>query len=211
MWQWKWQFVRFDRLLHVTVGLFTVGFFWASVGLMGVVYSKPLSHQKALTLLDVPEAPPAVTQASIDRALVMFNIRVPSHVKHPVLDLNMYDRGLTTVRGKGKLEVRIGPAAFASWGLLASTLAHEIEVHCYQNFRMIRIMDMVGLHGTHNAEREAYLYELEHADRFLLGDLDRQNIQETLDFYYPEQTGNVSLSADLTSQFGSWLARNTLR
>lgn len=133
-----------------------------------------------------PNSKPSLSQESIDIALVMFDIRIPPNAMHPVFDPELEDRGLTTLRGWGrKLEVTIGPAAFASWGLLGSTLAHELEVHCQQNFAMIRLQDLFGLEGTANAEREAYIHELNNAERFHLSNVERVNIQATMDFYYP--------------------------
>ena len=122
----------------------------------------------------------------------MFNIKVPANVKPPFFDPNLEDRGLTTLRGWGhKLEVSVGPAAFESWGLLGSTLAHEIEIHCNQNFTLIRAMDLVGMEGTFNAEREAYNHELKNAKRFHLSEIEQTNIKATLDFYYPSEESRL--------------------
>src|SRR5690606_25474533 len=101
----------------------------------------------------------------------------------------------------------IGPSAFASWALLGSTLAHEIEVHCHQNFTLIRLFDIAGWEGTENAEREAYAHELAHADRFGLTSDDRYSIAQTLQYYYPERKLPDSLSARLGRSVGRWLAR----
>ncbi|SMF21571.1 hypothetical protein [Pseudobacteriovorax antillogorgiicola] len=135
-----------------------------------------------------PESAPELSQESVDIALALFNIQIPAGTKHPTFDPNLQDRGLTTLRGWGsKLEVTVGPAAFESWGLLGSTLAHELEVHCRQSFTLIRALDLLGLDGTLMAEREAYLHELNNAGRFHLGQIERENIQATMDFYYPVQ------------------------
>src|SRR5690606_19202846 len=106
---------------------------------------------------------------SIDLAIAMFGIEVPASAEWPVLDKKIEDRGLTT-RGAfmDKAKVTIGPAAFTSWALLGSTLAHELEVHCQQNFLFIYLMDLVGLDGTGEAERQAYRHELTNAKRFSL-------------------------------------------
>ena len=93
------------------------------------------------------------------------------------------------------MEVTVGPAAFESWGLLGSTLAHELEVHCQQNFTYIRLLDLLGLDGTLKAEREAYQHELSNAGRFHLGEVERENIKATMDFYYPVEANSNSLSA----------------
>jgi len=143
-----------------------------------------------------PSTRPELSQESIDIALAMFDIQVPSNTNYPEFDPDLEDRGLTTLRGWGrKMEVTIGPAAFASWGLLGSTLAHEIEVHCQQNFAMVRLRDLLGMEGTANAEREAYRHELDNADRFHLNSIERMNIQATMDFYYPSSKPADQLSA----------------
>ncbi len=144
-----------------------------------------------------PESQPPMTQESIELALKMFAIEVPATAMQPRLDLNLEDRGLTTLNGWGsKLDVTIGPAAFSSWALLGSTLAHELEVHCLQNFFVIRVKDLLGLKGTDQAEREAYLHELANSERFHLKHSDRVNIRATMDYYYPStQPLDETLSA----------------
>ncbi|NRA64049.1 MAG: hypothetical protein HRU19_06165 [Pseudobacteriovorax sp.] len=143
--------------------------------------------------IQLPSTKPKLSQESVDIALAMYNIEVPSNVKKPYYDPTFEDRGLTTLRGWGKkLEVSVGPAAFESWALLGSTLAHEIEVHCKQNFTAIRIQDLVGLDGTSNAEREAYSHELSNAERFGLSDKEAASIEATMNFYYPE-SGDLAL------------------
>ncbi len=133
-----------------------------------------------------PKTKPTLSQESVDAAMEMFNIKVPHNVQSPTFDASLEDRGLTTLRGWGhKLEVSVGPAAFESWGLLGSTLAHELEVHCRQNFTLIRALDLIGFNGTWDAEREAYHHELDNAKRFHLTESERFNIKATLDFYYP--------------------------
>jgi hypothetical protein len=144
-----------------------------------------------------PGSRPMLGQASVDAALVMFDIQVPENAERPRFDPDLDDRGLTTLRGWGrKLEVTVGPSAFTSWGLLGSTLAHELEVHCQQNFALIRLKDLFGLPGTMLAERAAYQHELDNADRFHLNQVERMNIQATMDFYYPrQQVAGESFSA----------------
>ncbi len=153
-----------------------------------------------------PSEPPRLNQESIDIALALFNIPVPEGVEHPALDLTIADRGLTTLTNRGKLLVTVGPGAFTSWGLLGSTLAHELEVHCQQNFTMIRFMDFFGFEGTHNAEREAYHHELSQADRFFLTPDDRLSIAQTMEYFYPENADN-NLAEQFTKSVGQWLAR----
>jgi hypothetical protein len=159
-------------------------------------------------LVTPPATPPPVTQSAIDLALQLYGIEVPASAEHPTLDLTLTDRGLTT-RGAlmEKALVTIGPAAFTSWSLLGSTLAHELEVHCRQNFLFIHVMDMVGLDGTGEAERQAYQHELRNARRFGLDVVDAELIADTMDYYYPDAvTGEAA-----THRVRAWLARNFLR
>lgn len=142
-----------------------------------------------------PTSKPPMTQESIDIAIEMFDIVIPKNAAAPTLDMKLEDRGLTTLNGWGKkLEVTVGPAAFTSWAVLGSTLAHELEVHCNQNFALIRMKDMLGLEGTNGAEREAYMHELSNSERFHLREADQQSIRATMDYYYPVHH-NGSLSA----------------
>ena len=149
--------------------------------------------------LPTPLNAPPLTQDSIDLALVLFNIKVPPGAKIPSFDANLADRGITVQRGVGHpYEITIGPAAFTSWGMLGSTLAHEIEVHCNQNFVFIRLLDLIGLEGTNLAEREAYTFEYQHAVRFKLSASELSSIQDTMEFYYPLK---VTKKASLTKVF----------
>jgi len=161
--------------------------------------------------VQAPSEQPAYSQKSIDLAMQLFAIEVPSSAKPPIFDPNLRDRGITARRGwSGKAEVRIGPAAFSSWGLLGSTLAHEIEIHCGQSFFMISMLDAIGLDGTSLAEREAYLHELQHAPRFNLTEIDQRLIAETLDYYYPEPSNpfaSMTLAAQVGKSLRSMLAR----
>lgn len=143
-----------------------------------------------------PSTKPPMTQESIDIALEMFGIEIPLEAIAPRLDMNLEDRGLTTLSGWGKkLEVTVGPAAFTSWAMLGSTLAHELEVHCRQNFALIRMKDMLGLEGTMQAEREAYMHELANSERFHLKESDQSNIRATMEYYYPTANAQDALSA----------------
>lgn len=154
-----------------------------------------------------PTMKPTMSQASIDMALKNFGITVPSGVKHPTLDLAMADRGLTTMYGSDQqLEVTIGPSAFSSWGILGSTLAHELEIHCQQNFAWIRLMDMLGMQGTAHAERAAYQYEIDQAQRFGLSRTEASSINDTMVAFYPEDPDNANAST-LSEFLGSTMPR----
>lgn len=131
---------------------------------------------------------PSITQDSIDQAVLRFGIRLDHNAAHPRFDGALVDRGITSrTSWHSKAEIRIGPAAFDSWALLGSTLAHEVEVHARQNFWIIGMLDAMGLDGTGMAERQAYAHELNHADRFQLSDADRNRIQYTMNHFYPLQ------------------------
>lgn len=155
-----------------------------------------------------PEGTPPVTQESIELAITMYDIKIPENAFMPRLDLTLEDRGLTRrATWSDKSEVTIGPAAFTSWALLGSTIAHEVEVHCHQNFMLIFLMDGMGLDGTGEAERQAYFHELKNASRFGLAAQDARLIADTVDYFYPEDHRNVRF----TSSIKGWLARNFLR
>ena len=154
-----------------------------------------------------PEGKPEISQESIDLAIAIYGIKIPSSAAKPILDLNLKDRGLTS-RGAyvEKAEVTIGPAAFSSWSLLASTLGHELEVHCQQNFLFVYLLDVVMLDGTGSAEREAYIYELRNAKRFGLDILDAEMIADTMEYYYPDNKSDFKILPGVKR----WLARNLL-
>lgn len=137
--------------------------------------------------VEAPKSIPEINQESIDIAMEVFNIEIPKNSRHPFFDTNLFDRGITISTPKDdKLTVKIGPSAFSSWGLLGSTLAHELEVHCNQNFFLIVLFDKLGLGGTENAEREAYDHELRYARHFHLNQFEVTSIVQTRDYFYPE-------------------------
>jgi len=131
---------------------------------------------------------PEINQRSIDIAMKLYAIRLPENVKGPFLSPSLEDRGLTVRKGVlSAAYVYVGPEAFTSWSLLGSTLAHEIEIHCRQNFLAIHFQNLSGFDGTGQAEREAYSYELLNADRFGLGQYDRDLIKSTMAYFYPRR------------------------
>jgi len=162
--------------------------------------------------VEAPSTIPALSQESIDIALEIFNIRVPASAKHPVLNVNLEDRGISSRQAWSELiVVEIGPSSFLSWGLLASTLAHELEIHCTQNFTLINMMDQIGLNGTINAERDAYQHELKNAKRFGLDEDQQRLIQDTMDYYYATDQMDQSVglaSRKLRDTLSSWLAKS---
>jgi hypothetical protein len=156
-----------------------------------------------------PAGAPKPSQESVDLAIAMFGIEIPPSALHPEFDPKLEDRGLTTrATFMDRAKVTIGPAAFASWGLLGSTLAHELEVHCNQSFAVIWLLDLLRMDGVAVAEREAYQYEIAGAERFSLDASDVQLISETVEYYYPEEKPRIT--AGLGGSLRSWLARNFL-
>lgn len=156
---------------------------------------------------EAPAGVPPMVQESLYRAIAMYNIRIPHGVSFPSFDPELTDRGLTSLNPwTKKFSVKIGPAAFQSWALLGSTLAHEFEVHCRQSFLWIHMQDLAGLSGTDNAEREAYAYEINSAKRFGLTVAEVSMIQETVDYYYPipsisQPNPNLTVSARVARFF----------
>ena len=170
-----------------------------SVGVVGslVIHAKvqhmareTIQHEWNQVRVEVPDTAPEWGQESVDVAMAMYGIKIPSHVEAPEFDANLEDRGVTIMNGWGqKLLVKVGPAAFESWALLGSTLAHEIEIHCEQSFLLIRLLDSVGLSGTLSAEREAYMHEITNRERFNLSEFEISNIRSTMNYFYPDEDG----------------------
>ena len=133
---------------------------------------------------------PEFSEKSIAKALALYGIQLPRNVRGPFISKELEDRGVTIREGLNeKLVVYIGRDAFSSWALLGSTLGHEIEVHCRQNFLAIHLQNLAGFDGTGAAEREAYKYELSHAGRFGLNQDDREFIKNAAEYFYPQQQG----------------------
>lgn len=190
-----------------TLGLSLLGLTWALHTARREIAAKE-AFESGLRRVRVtpPPGAPTVSQDSIDLALALFGIELPPSASAPRLDENLRDRGLTSRAAfMEKAEVTIGPAAFTSWGLLGSTLAHELEVHCQQNFLLISVMDAIGLDGTGEAERQAYIHELRNARRFGLGHEDAELIADTMEYYYPDGRPGPEMA------LRRWLARNLIR
>ena len=147
---------------------------------MGVAY--PRSQGAFLpTDHELPAGVPPVSQESIDIAVAHFKIRVPQSSEFPELDRELEDRGATyspSFFGGYKI-IKIGRAAFSSWGMLGATLAHEAEVHGNQNFSWVVVRDAFLLQGTEQAECDAYRYEVNNAVRFGLTEEEVRGIEGT--------------------------------
>jgi hypothetical protein len=201
---WSRNFIAHYRAIFAT-GAIVAALFHAHHELG---QKRAFEHAAAQVDATAPAGPPPLTQESIDLAMQIYGIEVPSSADAPMLDLGMQDRGLTTRSPfMDKAKVTIGPAAFSSWALLGSTIAHEVEVHCQQNFFAIYLMDLVGLDGTGTAERQAYVHELANAHRFGTAHEDTRMIADTVSFYYPEEQGSRTISSALSIPVKAWLAR----
>ncbi len=203
-------------LLWRSVRFLTLGGFFGAFVLAAMAAQSEIAAQKEwkASLRDVkvvpPEDAPHLSQESIDLALVMFGIEVPPGAEHPVYDPTLEDRGVT-IRGAmfEKARVAVGPSAFADWSLLGSTLAHELEVHCQQSFLIIHLMDRLGLDGTLEAERQAYLHELANAERFGLTRGSQELIADTMEYFYPTSQGR-GLRTFFQSDVRKWMALNLI-
>lgn len=198
---------KFNQILSSRNAWFVI--YLAVLTTMSLVWAKQnyihkASLKRIVTQSEVdPEIAPPKSQESIDTAMKLFDIKLPAYTPQPTYDAGLKDRGLTTSHLlSGEITVTIGPAAFESWALLGSTLAHEIEIHCRQPLTLVLIGDFLGFDGTGIAEREAYEHELASRDRFQLSALDSEAIQETMNFYYPRR----QFSLHIASSVQTWLS-----
>lgn len=176
----------------IFIGLFLLASFGATVVFYGVKEAEVRAAEMgagALRFRPVELAgAPSPSQSDINEALEAFDIQIPENVKGPFFSSKLEDRGLTIRKGvMSDAVVYVGAEAFSSWALLGSTLAHEIEVHCRQNFLAIHFQNISGFDGTGYAEREAYGYELAHAERFGLTVYERDLISSTMMYFYPKR------------------------
>jgi hypothetical protein len=192
------KLISISRLLGgVAAGVFISFGIAALVVAKGVADSGERAREYAhntttISNIRVPDGLPPLTQTSIKTALDVYEIKLPKNIKGPFFDPKIQDRGITIRHGVGSDPiVFIGPEAFSSWGLLGSTLAHEIEVHCRQNFLAIHLQNIAGFDGTGMAEREAYRYELANTARFGLAQYDQDLIRSTMSYFYPEQENRL--------------------
>ena len=157
--------------------------------------------------VNYPKERPKRQEKDIALAMALFSINIPENVCYPTYSYNLPYRGLT--RGNSffpQKEVIIGEMAFTSWGILGSTLAHEIEIHGNQSFLKIEFLNFLysyiqnnnkfiysifpsfeivpyenmGL-GSYLAEKEAYSYEINSDKRFNLKIKEILAIKNTLE------------------------------
>ena len=154
-----------------------------------------------------PNDKPNQPNKDIDLAIALFSIDISENTNYPIYNPNLPYRGLTT--GDAffpEKQVIIGDMAFTSWGILGSTLAHEIEIHCNQSFLNIEFLNFLYLvikypedfilkiypklniplydnlgYGSYLAEKEAYMYEINSMNRFNLSQKEVIAIKNTLD------------------------------
>ena len=136
----------------------------------------------------VLEGIPPISQASIIKAVDNFRIQVPMLSRYPKLDSDM-DK---TLLGEAHYILfihmcipTIGPGAFTSWGRLGAVLAHEVEVHCNQNWWKSNIDEMLQQDPTAMLEREAYKYTLLDNKRFQLTVREQLSIMYVMTYHYP--------------------------
>jgi hypothetical protein len=149
-------------------------------------------------------------QSHIEIAMAAFSIELPTFSRDPLFDPEILDRGVT-VKSIFTYHsyVSIGEPSFSSWALLASTLAHEVEIHTRQNILSIALLDLLGFNGTALAERVAYQHEVNQAERFGLNISQTELISSTMDHFYPQ--GNPFWAKDTLSRpFKIWLAKSSL-
>lgn len=148
---------------------------------------------------------PGFSMDSVDTAVSIYNIRIPPGVRI-ALDPNEHDLGLIRMY-LGGAYVTLGRDTFRTWARLASTLAHEIEVHANQSFVLAYVIGAADyvctrlsgrkprsfsfLAGDTRLEREAYTYEVLNAERFGLTEHDVQSIISVREHWYPIENAKV--------------------
>lgn len=154
-----------------------------------------------------PKDVPEISNENIDLAMALFSIDIDENIEYPIFNNELPYRGLTLGNAFSKnKEVLIGKMAFESWGILGSTLAHEIEIHGKQSFLEIEILNYLYSlkaipeklianfipnsfklnygslgYGSYMAEKEAYNHELNSKKRFNLNKNEIYAIKYTLE------------------------------
>ena len=131
-------------------------------------------------------ATPDVSRESIETAIAAYQIKKPLTCKIDTIDHTRSDiRGVTERTAWWQpASITLTPAAFVSWGVLGSTLAHEIEVHCNQAFAVIHILNLISPElGTALAEISAYQHEINHQQRFGLSEREVEDVKLSQDPY----------------------------
>jgi len=190
------------------LSLILISLFWKAK--LDWTHERDFFEEMRAVQVIAPEGRPGRDESSIELAMTMFGIEIPSHASIPSYDPFLKDRGLTTrAMWSSQANISIGPSAMGSWAMLGSTLAHEAEVHSKQSFLLIYLMDVLGLDGTGEAERQAYIYELKNSQRMGLRPLDSDLIADTMEYYYPMARADSPL-VKISSGIRRWLAANLI-
>lgn len=179
------------KTFHIGLRRFTIALYMYAFAMIAITYPAgyysivPDHANKEYPQLD---GVPSVSQESIDRAVEAFEIQIPFNSLYPSLNMDM-KKGIL---GKAQYYLlihtcipTIGPGAFTSWGKLGAVLAHEIEVHCNQNWWRARIDYLFSTDPTPILEREAYAYMLLDSERFHLTAQEQFDILITMLHLYP--------------------------
>ncbi|APJ02907.1 hypothetical protein [Silvanigrella aquatica] len=170
------------------------------------IYRNSQNKMKQIPVI-FPNRQPDGQQKGIDIAMALFSIESSENVAYPVYRENLPFRGLTSGNPfLNEKEVFIGEMAYSSWGILGSTLAHEIEIHGNQSFLKIEFLNYtynlfyytqnliksifpviqfedykdLGF-GAYQAEKEAYIFEINCEKRFNLNTKEIIAIKNILD------------------------------
>lgn len=114
---------------------------------------------------------------------------------------DLHDRGSARVGHAffaARCDVTIGPMAFLSEEVLASTLAHEVEVHCKQGIKRFFLSE-------EELEKEAYDHEIKNQARFKTSDSFVAEVRDLYRLNYED--ARIHLAADNsmgTTQKSPW-------
>ncbi len=150
--------------------------------------AKALIQTIEISPINLKDKLPTVSNQSIYTAIKHYKIQVPKKIYSIEVDYSYEQRGLIERTNKFFLDskVSIGPNAFSSWAMLASTLVHELEIHANQDMAW-NSDDLMK-----ENEREAYTYEINNQKRLGLTDSEVLSIQDSMDFYFPENKNSMA-------------------
>lgn len=173
-------------LKRITISFYIYAF--AMTAIMYFVGYKPILPNRLDKDYPVLVGVPSVSQESIIKAVNNFEIQVPILSIYPSLDMDMDETHLGETLYLIILHMcipTIGPGAFTSWGKLGETLAHEVEVHCNQNWWKSITDKIFSDDSTPILEREAYIYTILDHKRFHLTNDEVMDTLTTMLFQYP--------------------------
>lgn len=188
----KRKVIRTDTILgRIVIAVYTITL--ATAAIMYYIGYNPIIPSDVERDYPVLEGVPYVSQKSIDRAVHVYDIKVPLFTLHPSLDIDMPEGILGQARSYILIHLcipTIGPGSFTSWGKLGAVIAHEVEVHCNQNWWRHAIDLFLGVDTMPQLEREAYMYMLLDSKRFNLTPQEREDIFITMLLLYPNGDEN---------------------